>query len=249
MVRVLTGAGAALRQWRHPREFRIHASAWPADAIAALTETARAETFRTEAAATATGATVPTDTGTATGGGTGSPGSGSPGTGSPDPASGPAAPADTVTDLPAPGTAASDAAASGASAAGEPAGPQAPEGLSGRSLADVATSLWRLRARMERMDDVPRAAARQLENAWDALVEAGVEVKDHTGEPFDVGLAMSVVAYQPTPGLHREQIIETVRPGVYLGDRSIQMAEVIVGTPEDPPEGPATGTTEETRTT
>ncbi|OLT30782.1 hypothetical protein BJF79_09260 [Actinomadura sp. CNU-125] len=128
-----------------------------------------------------------------------------------------------------------------------------PAGLTGRSLADVATSLWRLRARIERMDDPPRALVRHLESAWDAFADAGVEIKDHAGEPFDHGLAMSVAAYQPTPGLHRELIIETVRPGVYLGDRSVQMAEVIVGTPERAPEPAAeraeepTGAMEETR--
>jgi hypothetical protein len=177
MGRVLSGAGAALRQWRHPREFRIHASAWPADALTALTELAPAELARGGA----------TQTGT-----------------------------DTM-----------------------PAGASGPDGLSGRSLADVATSVWRLRARMERMDDAPRAVLRHLETAWDALADAGVEIKDHAGDPFDPGLAMSVVAYQPTPGLRREQIIETVRPGVYLGGHSIQMAEVIVGTPDPPDTDPS----------
>ncbi|RSN50595.1 hypothetical protein [Actinomadura sp. WAC 06369] len=174
MGRFVGGSRGALRQWRYPPEFRIAAPAWPADALAALTESARLE-----------------------------------------------------------------------AAAAEPAG------LGGRSLVDVATSLWRLRARIERMDDPPRALVRHLESAWDAFADAGVEIKDHAGEPFDHGLAMSVAAYQPTPGLHREQIIETVRPGVYLDDRSIQMAEVIVGTPERTEEpgaaGPASGAMEETR--
>ncbi|MFC5750687.1 hypothetical protein [Actinomadura rugatobispora] len=232
MGRVVSGAGAALRQWRHPREFRIHASAWPADALTALTELARAEAARAEAAraeaaaAALDRADAPPDTAVRSGPAT--------------VAGADTVPADTVTDLPVPapgGAAADDDDDTG------------PGGLSGRSLADVATSLWRLRTRVDRMDDAPRAVVRHLETAWDALTDAGVEIKDHTGEPFDVGLAMSVVAYQPTPGLHREQIIETVRPGVYLGDHSIQMAEVIVGTPDPPPEAPAAGTTEETRTT
>jgi hypothetical protein len=231
MGRVLSGAGAALRQWRHPREFRIHASAWPADALTALTELARAEAARAEAAAAAHDqADSPPGTAARSGTGTGN------GTG----AGADTAPAaDTVTDLPVPGP--------GGTAADDDG--TGPDGLTGRSLADVATSLWRLRARVDRMDDAPRAVVRHLETAWDALTDAGVEIKDHAGEPFDVGLAMSVVAYQPTPGLHREQIIETVRPGVYLGDRSIQMAEVIVGTPDPPPEAPAAGPTEDTRTT
>ncbi|QFG24224.1 hypothetical protein [Actinomadura sp. WMMB 499] len=140
--------------------------------------------------------------------------------------------ADTVTDVPVP----------------DPVPEPVPEpaGLTGRSLAEVATSLWRLSTRIRRMDDPPRALVRNLEAAQDALTDAGVEIKDHIGEPFDLGLVMSVAAYQPTPGLRREQIIETLRPGVYLDDRSIQVAEVIVGTPE-PAEEPTTGAMEETR--
>ncbi|XVQ09339.1 hypothetical protein ACQP1W_43530 [Spirillospora sp. CA-255316] len=241
MGRVLSGAGAALRQWRHPREFRIHASAWPADALTALTELARAEAARAEAAAAALDrADAPP--GTAARPGTGATAGGSTTTGAGTGAGADSAPAaDTVTDLPVPGP-----GPGGTAAEDDDTGP---DGLTGRSLADVATSLWRLRARVDRMDDAPRAVVRHLETAWDALTDAGVEIKNHAGEPFDVGLAMSVVAYQPTPGLHREQIIETVRPGVYLGDRSIQMAEVIVGTPDPPPEAPAAGPTEDTRTT
>ncbi|WP_026402405.1 hypothetical protein [Actinomadura rifamycini] len=205
MGRFVGGSRGALRQWRYPPEFRIAAPAWPADALAALTESARLEAAAAEPPPPPPAADTVTDT---------------------------------VTDVPAP-------------AAPGPAGPAEPAGLGGRSLADVATSLWRLRARIERMDDPPRALVRHLESAWDAFADAGVEIKDHAGEPFDHGLAMSVAAYQPTPGLHREQIIETVRPGVYLDDRSIQMAEVIVGTPERTEEpgaaGPASGAMEETR--
>lgn len=130
-------------------------------------------------------------------------------------------------------------------ATAEPSGSQA---LPGGSVVDVATSLWRLRGRVERMDDPPRAVVRHLETAWDALADAGVEIRDHVGDPFDPGLMMSVVAYQPTPGLRRERIIEAVRPGVYLGGRSIQMAEVIVGTPEPAETGADATPAEETGT-
>lgn len=106
--------------------------------------------------------------------------------------------------------------------------------LGASTVADVATSLWRLRSRMPADADGGRARSmsRQLEAAWDALEAAGVEIQDHVNDPFDPGLSITVVAYQPTPGLRREQVIEAVRPTVYLSDRVIQKAEVIVGTPE-----------------
>ncbi|WP_131738738.1 hypothetical protein [Actinomadura roseirufa] len=111
-------------------------------------------------------------------------------------------------------------------------------GLSERSLADVATSVWRLRVRTAGLPDGMRSTTRHVEKAWDALAQAGVEIKDHLNDPFDSGLSISVVAFQPTPGLERERVIETIRPSVYLGDRRIQMAEVIVGTPDSAAETP-----------
>ncbi|TDD32231.1 hypothetical protein E1287_23690 [Actinomadura sp. KC06] len=172
MGRVFARAGGALRQWRHPPEFRISASAWPADA---LDELARA-----------------------------------------------------IADHPADGVQAGV--------------PELPD----RLLAELATNLWRLRTRIERMDDPPRPVVRHLEAAWDVLAGTGITIKDHVGEPFDPGLAMSVVAYEPMPGLAREQITEALRPGVYLEGRAVQMAEVIVGTPGSAGT-PPTGATKEAR--
>ncbi|MFI0366701.1 hypothetical protein ACH35V_02410 [Actinomadura sp. 1N219] len=177
MGRVFARAGGALRQWRHPPEFRIRASAWPADALAELARSVAVH------------------------------------------GAGPAA--DVPADVPHAG---------------------APE-LPDRLLAELATNLWRLRTRIERMDDPPRPVVRHLEAAWDVLAGTGITIRDHVGEPFDPGLAMSVVAYEPTPGLAREQITEALRPGVYLEGRAVQMAEVIVGTPGTPGT-PPTGVTE-----
>ncbi|WP_433335359.1 hypothetical protein [Spirillospora sp. CA-294931] len=127
--------------------------------------------------------------------------------------------------------AASGAAAGPASGVASGAGSGVP-GLDGRSLADVATSVWRLHVRMAGLPDSMRATTRHVEKAWDTLAQAGVEIKDHLNDPFDTGLSISVVAFQPTPGLERERVIETIRPSVYLGSERIQMAEVIVGTPD-----------------
>lgn len=78
-----------------------------------------------------------------------------------------------------------------------------------------------------------RALSRQVDAAWDALTEAGVEVRDHLNDAFDPGLAITVVAYEPRPGLRREQVVRALRPTVFWNERPIQKAEVIVGTPED----------------
>jgi hypothetical protein len=81
-----------------------------------------------------------------------------------------------------------------------------------------------------------RRAYRHLESTWDALAQAGVQIRDHTGEPVPEGgiYALKTIAFQPTPGLSRETAIETIKPTIYYKDQMIQMGEVIIGTPEQP---------------
>lgn len=159
-------AGAILRQWRQPREFRIRSSAWPTDVQSAFDDLARA---------------LPKAIGAR-------PGSGE-------------APPDT--------------------------------GLETEHIADLATNLWRLSDRMmSSADGSSRVAQRHLKAAWNDLKQAGVEVQDHLDEPFDSGLALKVVEFQPMADIDRERVIQTHRPSVYLNGKVIQMGEVIVGTPK-----------------
>lgn len=107
-------------------------------------------------------------------------------------------------------------------------------------LADLGTGLWRLRQKMlkpgttQPLEEM-RKPYRHFESVWDALSQAGIAIHDYTDRPFDQGLSLKVIAYQPTPGLNRERIIETVKPSIYLQDTMIQMGEVIVGTPPSAP--------------
>ncbi len=104
-------------------------------------------------------------------------------------------------------------------------------------LANVGTGLWRARQKMVKPGTTQpleemRRAYRHVESIWDALAQAGISIQDHADKPFDAGLSLKVVSYQPTPGLTRDRIIETIKPTIYFNDRHIQMGEVIVGTPE-----------------
>lgn len=195
--RVWADIGAAFRQWRQPREFRIAPAAWPSDALITLGKWAFA---RTETASPST-----------------------------ETARENAAPAE---------VAESDSADAADSADHQAAGPETvaetSETLPDQTVAEVATNVWRLHRRLGRDEDTPRIVMRHLEGALDALTEAGVEIRDHLGEPYDPGLTLQVLALQPTPGLAREEVIETLRPSVYLRDRAIQRAEVIVGIPPKP---------------
>jgi hypothetical protein len=106
-------------------------------------------------------------------------------------------------------------------------------------LADACTGLWRLRQRMlqpgtDRPLEEMRRAYRHLESTWDTLAEAGVEIIDHTGTPFDIGLALKVIAYQPTPEISSDCVLETIKPTIYFQRERLQMGEVIVATPQPP---------------
>ena len=122
-------------------------------------------------------------------------------------------------------------------ATGSTPSPREEAGPDPRFLAEVGTGLWRLRQRMvEPGTDRPvaemRRAFRHLESVMDVMAEAGVEIQDHTDDPFDAGLSLQVIAFQPTPGVQRERVAETIKPTVYLEGRMIQMGEVFVASPE-----------------
>ncbi len=104
----------------------------------------------------------------------------------------------------------------------------------------VATHFWRLRGRLDRLDDssAGRAIRRHAEAALDDLQQGGLEISDPTGQDYVTGLAVKVLQFQPTEGAQRETIAETIRPAVYFQDKLIQRAEVIVETPAAPVEAP-----------
>lgn len=106
-----------------------------------------------------------------------------------------------------------------------------------RFLAQTGTGLWRLRQNMLRPgSDQPheemRRPFRHLQSVLDVLAAEGVTIQDHTDSLFDSGMSLQVIAFQPTPGIERERVAETIKPTIYLDGRMIQMGEVIVATPE-----------------
>ena len=101
--------------------------------------------------------------------------------------------------------------------------------------AGTGTTFWRLQKRIaggKAASDEMKRAARDLEAMGDALRDAGIEIKDHTSEKFDSGMALRVIAFQPTAGIIHEVVIETIKPTIYKNNQLVQMGEVIVGVPE-----------------
>ncbi len=103
-------------------------------------------------------------------------------------------------------------------------------------LAEIATNAWRLKVRMidaETGETKAQTARlyRFVEGLFRALDEAGIQVVDKTGKPYDEGMPEKVISFEQTPGLAREEIIDTVRPTIRWRERPLCNGEIIVGLP------------------
>lgn len=110
--------------------------------------------------------------------------------------------------------------------------------LDTKALAQIGTHLWRLKNKMldpglKRPRDEFSRAYRHLDAAWDVLSEAGIEILDLTGRPFDHGQSLRPLAFQSIAGLERRTIVETVSPSILVRGRVIHAGEVIVGVPAE----------------
>lgn len=105
-------------------------------------------------------------------------------------------------------------------------------------LVEIATNAWKGRLRLAKWpSDELHTERKRLERNFEAILlrleSFGVRVKDHTGEAYDYGQALKVVAAQPQDGIKREIVTETIRPTVYWGEHIIQRGEVVIATPHE----------------
>ncbi len=101
-------------------------------------------------------------------------------------------------------------------------------------LADLATHVWRARHRLNdtaQPADALRRTSRHIDSAVESLRLLDLNLKDWINEPYDPGLPVKVLTFQPTAGLTRDTVIEVVRPAVLWRGRLLQSGEVVVGTP------------------
>ncbi|MFY9269695.1 MAG: hypothetical protein WAO55_08120 [Candidatus Manganitrophaceae bacterium] len=103
-------------------------------------------------------------------------------------------------------------------------------------LVDIATRLWRIRTSLQQpnskkpFEKVERGY-RHLEKLLSVLEENGIRIVDKTGDFYDPGMSMRVVSTEPTEGIGKAIIKETVEPAVYLDDHLIQIAKIVLGIP------------------
>ena len=103
-------------------------------------------------------------------------------------------------------------------------------------FADVAINIWRMQRRVQAKEDMTeelRKISRDIESAWYVLEQAGIEVKDHTGEKYNSGMALRVIAFESVPNISEEQIKETIKPTIYYKQKLFRMGEVVVAKPSE----------------
>jgi hypothetical protein len=107
---------------------------------------------------------------------------------------------------------------------------------------DLGFATWKLQQRMfdigtgEAKSEF-RQLGRHVVTIRDRLIDLGLQIQDHTGNPYDSGQSLEVLAFQPTDGITNEVVIETVRPSLYLQGHRILKGQVIVGSPLGTQEG------------
>ncbi len=116
--------------------------------------------------------------------------------------------------------------------------PQGSQGISIKEFAYIATQAWKARTKMldptsgEAREDMKRVI-RHIDAILSTIRDIGFEIKDHTGEGFDYGQPLRLVATQPTAGLAKDTVLETLKPTIYWRGQIIQTGEVIVGIPTE----------------
>lgn len=108
------------------------------------------------------------------------------------------------------------------------------------SVANIVTNLWRAKMKMvepgtgEPKEDT-RRIYRHIEGALETFTQLGLTMTEMVNQPYDAGLPVKVLTFQPTPGLKRDTILEVVRPTIIWRDTLLQMGEIVVGIPAESP--------------
>jgi hypothetical protein len=110
-----------------------------------------------------------------------------------------------------------------------------------KTLVSIATNAWRAKAKMldaasgEVREDM-RRVDRHIEAIYRNLADVGIVIRDHTGDVYDEGQPMKVIASKPTPGQDKKRVSETLLPSIFWHNRLIQNGEIEITTRLTPTE-------------
>jgi hypothetical protein len=106
-------------------------------------------------------------------------------------------------------------------------------------VSSLAIEIWRLEKRFEKAKgDMTKgeksgiaSIGDQIQRIKDIFKKQEIEICEHTGTAYNDGLSLKVLHIEEIDGLPegKMQIIETIKPSVYLKGKVIFLGEVIVG--------------------
>ena len=106
-------------------------------------------------------------------------------------------------------------------------------------VSSLAIEIWRLEKRVQKeKEDMAKgeplgfsSIVDQMQRIWDVFKKEEIEIHEHSGENYNDGLSLKVLHVEEMDGIPigKMQIIETIKPSVYLKGKVIFPGEVIVG--------------------
>lgn len=126
-----------------------------------------------------------------------------------------------------------------------------------KAFVSIATNAWRAKIKMvdaeqmlavatdkfrekpfteatEKVHEKIKRGDRHIEAIYRNLEEVGVVIRDHTGDAYDEGQPMKVIASKPTAGLDKKRVSETLLPSIFWNNRLVQNGEIEIATPASP---------------
>ncbi len=99
-----------------------------------------------------------------------------------------------------------------------------------RPITDIANAAFTLQ--QESAAEQVSPLLRHIKRIVECLKEIGIDIENHTDQPFASDMPLEVIAFQPAVGLEHDKVIDTIKPTIYLRGYRIQTGQVIVATPE-----------------
>jgi hypothetical protein len=105
------------------------------------------------------------------------------------------------------------------------------------AILSLASNAWRAKIKMVDSEsgeprEEMRRVFRHIEGMFNTFGELGLHITDHQArDPYDSGMPVTVIGWEETPGLSREEIVQTIKPSITRQGQILQWGEVIVGTP------------------
>jgi len=106
-------------------------------------------------------------------------------------------------------------------------------------ISSLGIEIWRLEKRFEKVkvdmikdeNSGVTSIGDQIQRIKDIFKKQEIEICEHTGVAYNDGLSLKVLHIEEIDGLPegKMQIIETIKPSVYLKGKVIFLGEVIVG--------------------